>query len=276
MNSLLRWAGSKRKLISTLTLVAPVTFRRYVEPFAGSACLFFALDPSRALLGDINSDLIATYRLVKSQPETIADCLGKFKLGKEEYYRIRGMDPKNLEVPERAARFIYLNRFSFNGLYRTNRKGQFNVPYGGMKTGRLPSLELLRLASSALKRTKLVTGDFEETLKLADAGDFVYMDPPFYVTSRRVFNEYDRHPFGSDDIDRLRSCIEDLDRRKISFVVSYAKCKEAEKLAAGFRVRELTVNRSVAGFSSNRRSARELIISNISNTEEVQHVGKRW
>ncbi len=262
MNTLLRWAGSKRKLLPILTTIAPKDFERYVEPFAGSACLFFALDPLKALLGDINSELIGTYRQVKRHSIDVARYLAGFKHGKREYYRLRELNPKALDPQERAARFIYLNRFSFNGLYRTNRSGQFNVPYGGSKPGTLPSVDMLSHYSKKLKKANLISGSFQLTLEQVKEGDFVYLDPPYSISSRRVFREYHMSDFGSKDLRNLRSQLEHLDRKGIPFLVSYGLSREGNDLAKGFHARLVTVQRVIAGFSENRRKSRELLITN--------------
>src|SRR5260370_41753763 len=135
MNTFLRWAGSKRKLLPILLDAAPKKFDRYVEPFAGSACLFFALGPRRAVLADINEELVNTYRALKTDVEGVIEHLAAFKCSKKEYYLVRSESLLGMPKQRRAARFIYLNRFCFNGLYRTNKQGGFNVPYGGYKSG---------------------------------------------------------------------------------------------------------------------------------------------
>src|SRR5258708_7755717 len=144
----LRWAGSKRQLVKTLSSYWDDTFGRYVEPFAGSACLFFHVQPSRAILGDQNEELIATYKEIKCRPEYVAKRLRLLKKSKTTYYRIRKQSVRGLSSIEQAARFIYLNRCCFNGLYRTNLKGEFNVPYGGDGSGSIPSAETLKVCST--------------------------------------------------------------------------------------------------------------------------------
>ncbi len=134
----LRWAGSKRKLLPVLREYWNPSYSRYVEPFAGSACLFFHLQPSKALLGDINRDLMFTYRQVRRDLPAVLSALRKFKGNKKEYLRLRAISPTELEDAERAARFIFLNRYCFNGIYRTNLQGSFNVPYGGLRAGYIP------------------------------------------------------------------------------------------------------------------------------------------
>ena len=179
---ILRWAGSKRQLVPHIAAYWPGGSVRYIEPFVGSAGLFFAVQPSYAILGDINAALIETYRMVRDVPEPLHLALKKWINDEAEYYRIRAMEPVDMDPVGRAARFLYLNRFCFNGLYRTNGAGYFNVPYGGNRSGQLPTLRHLRAAGKLLERAKLVSGDFRETLSTVGPNDFVYLDPPFFVS----------------------------------------------------------------------------------------------
>ena len=133
----LRWAGSKKKQVPTLARFWNCGFDRYIEPFMGSACLFFDLQPKDAVLGDINNDLIRTFLAVRDHPRAVANRLTKIPLGKRSYYAIRKQRLSDLDPVEAAARFIFLNRYCFNGLYRTNEAGRFNVPYAPLGTGRL-------------------------------------------------------------------------------------------------------------------------------------------
>jgi DNA adenine methylase len=261
MKPLLRWAGSKRQLVPTLSkFFDPVRHRRYVEPFAGSACLFFSLKPKKAILGDINGELIRTYRDVKYRNKDVSNRLLKFRKSKKEFLRLRKANKRSSSRVHQSARFIYLNRCCFNGLYRTNSKGDFNVPYGGKASGAIPTS--LRRHSGALRSVILVSADFEKVLSRVKPGDFVYMDPPFTVASRRVFREYGAAQFDFGSIWRLRICLEELAARKISFLVSYAVCKEARFLAEGFKTRTVRVRRNIAGFAKHRRYAHELLIFN--------------
>src|SRR5713226_3861706 len=127
---LLRWAGSKRQILPILAKYWNDGFNRYVEPFVGSACLFFHLGPPAALLGDINDELLGTYRYVRFRYSEVSNLLHKMRKGEREYYKIRALKANQLSPAKRAARFIYLNRYCFNGLYRTNGNGSFNVPFG--------------------------------------------------------------------------------------------------------------------------------------------------
>jgi len=258
---LLRWAGSKRQLVSRLSCFWDDSFERYVEPFLGSGCLFFHLQPRRALLGDLNGELIQTYQQVKNRPEEVSRALRRMPLGPRSFYRVRRLQPAALNRVQRAARFIYLNRFCFNGLYRTNLQGEFNVPYGGAKSGGLPSQGALLEASKLLHRASLKPVDFESLLRRVTSGDFVYMDPPFSVRKYRVFKEYDRSVFDHNDVVRLRRTMESLADSKISFVVSYLESDEADFLCRGFKVSPVTVRRNISGFLRSRASCRELLIS---------------
>ena len=160
----LRWAGSKKQHLPLLKSFWANKFSRYVEPFAGSAVLFFEVDPPCALLADINKELIGTLRAVRAHPTRVHQALSSIPKGREHYNEVRSTAPASLNQIKRAARFIYLNRYCFNGLYRTNSKGEFNVPYGGEKSGSIPSSEQLKSAAKLLKRATLLSTDFRVTL----------------------------------------------------------------------------------------------------------------
>jgi len=259
----LRWAGSKRRLLPKLQSYWTSKHKRYIAPFAVSACLFFALKPPRAILGDLNPELIATYLEVKYRVRAVLDELAGIPLAnREEYIRLRAADTGGLSSARRAARFIYLNRFCFNGIYRTNLAGQFNVPYSGVRCGGFPKAEVFEQCSRRLRNARFVGGDFERVLKQARKGDFVYMDPPFAVRGRRVFREYDPSTFSHGDIKRLRSWMERLNAAHIGFVVSYAESEEADLLRRGFSYETVSVRRNIAGFASFRVASNEVLISN--------------
>jgi len=260
----LRWAGSKRRLLPILQTFWTKKHKRYIEPFAGSACLFFAIKPPKAILGDLNPELIATYIEVKYRINAVLKELKKLPPeDREEYNRLRAIEISTLTPPARAARFIYLNRFCFNGIYRTNLLGQFNVPYSGVRCGNLPGDAIFQKCSIRLRHARLVTGDFENVLNQAARGDLVYMDPPFAVRARRVFSEYDPSTFTPADIARLRSWLERLNAARINFVVSYAESDEADILRRNFSYETVSVRRNIAGFAAHRALSNELLISNI-------------
>jgi DNA adenine methylase len=260
----LRWAGSKRKLLPRLKDFWKKDHKRYIEPFAGSACLFFALRPSKAIIGDLNAELISTYIEVKYRVNAVLAELAKLPpWDKREYLRLRSLDTSRMGPQARAARFIYLNRFCFNGIYRTDLKGRFNVPYSGEGCGALPDDEVFRLCSRRLRCARFVSGDFERVLGQAEKGDLVYIDPPYAVRARRVFREYAAGTFKHEDIARLRSWMTRLNKDGVNFLVSYAESDEADLLRKGFSYEVVPVRRNIAGFAAHRAWTNELLISNI-------------
>jgi len=262
MKSIIRWAGSKRQVLAKLRPYWPDASTRYIEPFAGSACSFFALQPKSAILGDLNKELIQTYMALRRDASLVLECFKRFPRSKEEYYKVRALSPSTLSSAEVAARFLYLNRYCFNGLYRTNLEGGFNVPYGPPKKDLLNFEQDVVAAAAILKSATLLTADFEETLRYVRKGDFVYLDPPYMVQRRRVFREYLPRPFCASDLARLSGCLERLDAVGATFLISYADSPEARELLKPWGYRRMCVRRNIAGFVNARRRAVELVGSN--------------
>lgn len=262
MDTFLRWAGSKKQLLPKLRRFWPPDNPTYIEPFAGSAALFFSLEPKSAVLGDLNGELISTLRAVQAAPIRVIECLCRLPVGEAAYYKIRSVDPTSLSEVERAARFLYLNHYCFNGLYRTNLSGQFNVPFGQHKGDHIVDVDSIWIAAEQLRCATLVAGDFEKTLQYADAGDFVYLDPPYALDATRTFTEYHPNSFSTGDLRRLALRLEELDRKGVTFVLSYANCKEARAIGANWFMRRVWVRRNIAGFAGDRKGVTELLISN--------------
>jgi DNA adenine methylase len=263
MQSFLRWAGSKRLILPELRQFIPTGFKRYVEPFAGSACLFFDLEPRSAVLSDLNTELIATYNMLKLDVELVLECFRRLPAGEKNYYRIRALDPVQLAPAEAAARFLYLNRYCFNGLYRTNRAGVFNVPYGPpVKPLRVFEARVRACATLLKNATTNIVADFAIALDGVREGDFVYLDPPYVVDDRRVFAEYLPGSFSRLDLQRLAKCLEELDDRGAIFLLSYAESEEASRLVSRWHSRTIRTQRNIAGFTGARRLAAEVICSN--------------
>lgn len=259
--SFLRWAGSKKKLIPRLEKFWNDGYSRYVEPFAGSACLFFAVGPEKAVLGDTNSELINVYRVLRVAPERIHRRLIAIPRERKTYYRWRTKNPRLLDSETRALRFVYLNHNCFNGIYRTNNEGQFNVPFGTKLATYLSRDEFVG-CSEALTKAKLVSGDFQDTLAQVTRGDFVYLDPPYAVRSRRLFRQYGKKPFDTDDVERLAKELRRVHKLGAHFVVSYADCREARALASDWNSQKFLVQRHIAGFTDHRTRSFEWIIYN--------------
>lgn len=260
----LRWAGSKKKLTNVLSQYWNAEYERYVEPFAGSAALYFALNPKNAFLADINSDLISTYKAIRDECDSVINFLSPLTpVCKDTYLKLRALDTEALSSAQSAARFIYLNRHCFNGLYRTNLNGNFNVPFSASRTGKIPSNEDLTNCSKNLRKARIENLTFSDTLKQAEPGDFIYLDPPYVDSENRIFNEYDADSFNQSSLQLLRSHLEDLEEKNIAFVLSFTASKEGEFLAKGFTRKPILVDRIIAGKGGHRRAANELIITNI-------------
>jgi len=262
MQTFLRWAGSKRQLLNQLRGFWSGSESRYVEPFCGSACLFFDLEPEQAILSDLNSELITTYRAVRRDAGLVIECLRRLPKGKQWYYRIRSMRTTALREAEIAARFVYLNRYCFNGIYRTNSSGVFNVPFGSQKSDSPWDSERLLRCAELLSRATLVAGDFGSVLARVERGDFVYLDPPYALANRRVFSEYQASTFSVNDLTRFSDWLPELDRRGASFVVSYADSPEARRLLKPWNPIRVRTRRHIAGFVASRRHAFELLATN--------------
>jgi DNA adenine methylase len=257
-----RWAGSKRKILAELVAATPQHFDRYFEPFAGSACLFFAVRPRAAVLGDINAQLIEAYDTIRRNPIRVASVLALLPTDADFYYGIRDHDPAELSKVDRAARFLFLNRLSFNGVYRTNRHGKFNVP-PGRRTGAMPSVELLRSCADALQRATLCHGDFERTVADVGPDDFVYLDPPYAKRNRAGYGEYGYGSFaGTVDLDRFVSCADALNQRGARVLISYSDQLALKERFPKWHHRRLRVRRHVAGFASDRRTVSEMLLAN--------------
>lgn len=256
--SILRWSGSKAKQIPTLAALAPKGFTGYVEPFAGSASLFFKLRPSRAVLGDINPEVIDVYRAIQADPEELADVLGSIPATKDAYYSLRALDVTSLTLTQRAARMIFLMKACFNGVYRTNRRGQFNVPLGS-RLYATPSREELIEASQLLRGVALVAGDFETTLALTQPGDWIYLDPP-YRRAGRYRGEYGID-FTDSSLDRLFQTAQTLAIAGRHVTLSF--CDDARLLSqlSGWTVYRSFARRTVSAAPSSRRDTVELIFT---------------
>lgn len=258
----LRWAGSKRALLKELSSRVPQHQGRYFEPFAGSACLFLARRPEHAIIGDLNRDLIATYETLREHPRLVWRAATAWNSDAATYYRVRSLSPASMEPVERAARFIYLNRFCFNGVYRTNRRGQFNVPFG-RDTGALPSEAHLYRCSVALRRAELRVGDFEVTTADAGSGDFVYLDPPYTQAPGHAYGLFGYDTFTASDSVRMIETLRRLDERGATFLFSYADVPEIlEQLPSEWTVERVVGPSQVAAALDARRRRQEVLVSN--------------
>ncbi|WP_456419878.1 DNA adenine methylase [Thermovibrio sp.] len=261
-----KWAGGKRQILKHLLFYAPKEFNRYFEPFVGGGALFFELSPKRAVISDLNAELINAYRVIKGQVEELIESLKKHKNNEEYYYRIRSLKPAELSPVERASRFIYLNKTCFNGLYRENSKGEFNVPFGRYKRPKICDEENLRAVSEFLNsvEVEILNADYGEVCKRAEAGDFIYLDPPYIPVSKTAgFTTYTGGGFGEEDHRKLAEVFRELSEKGCFVMLSNADHPLIRELYRDFKLIEITTNRAISCKRSKRKgSGRELLIMN--------------
>jgi DNA adenine methylase len=260
----LKWAGGKSSILSEIMSSIPRKFERYVEPFLGGGAVFFRLTPSCALLSDSNEELINCYSVVRDRPDDLLRLLGTFSTSKSKFYEIRKLDPASLDHLTRAARLIYLNKLCYNGLYRVNKKGQFNTPYGAYKNAKLADEGTMIAASSALKHAELLTADFETVLlELSQPGDFFYLDPPYPAVGKYSdFKRYTKAFFNEEDHLRLAKAVYELDKRGNKFLLSNANHPLILELYSRFRVKSVEAPRFVNCKGDRRGRVPELLVTN--------------
>ncbi len=256
-----KWAGGKQGLAAEIVRLFPNKIGTYYEPFLGGGSVFFSFSPDTAVLADSNRWLIDTYRAVRDQLKEVVAGLDSLTNTREDFARIRAIDPNTLPDPMRAAHFIYLNKTCFRGLYRVNRKGQFNVPYGAYQR-RYYDLDDLTAVAAKLGDVELLCGDFEEAVRNSKRGDFIYFDPPYYkLGGYSDFNRYTPDQFREVDHERLAELCRILDRRGVKWALSNSDTPYVQDLFQGFDVTRVKARREINLKSANR-SIEELLIKN--------------
>ena len=264
---IVKWAGGKGRLVPALRRHVPPKMRTYVEPFAGGAALFFALASEtprpfeRAVLCDMNEELVACYRAVQSDVEAVIAALGKYKYDREVFYKTRERDTRRLGDVARAARLIYLNRTCYNGLWRVNSKGKFNVPFGRYTNPLICDAKSLRAASAALAGVELRVGDFSSVTSGLGRGDFVYFDPPYVPVSKTAdFTSYAKGGFGPEEQERLVCEMRRLARAGVGTLLSNADTPGTRALYRQFVHHTVDARRSINSDSRKRGPVRELLV----------------
>lgn len=261
----LRWAGSKRWLVPTLSSIIPNDYNDYYEPFLGSGAVFFRFARGhKAYLSDVIAPLIQTYRAVRDDPKSIYEIATSWPTDSESYYELRSKSTMESRTHS-AARFLYLNRLCFNGLYRENSAGGFNVPYGRPRlTNIIADHDHLQACARRLRRrVTLTVGDFEKRLDRCEKRDLVYLDPP-YVAGHRSngFVDYNARIFSWDDQQRLADVFNRLEKRGVYVILSNADHESVRKLYRRSYVVEATRHSSMSGSPQHRgRSAELLVVS---------------
>jgi DNA adenine methylase len=264
----LKWAGGKRQILKELLRLLPsdVKDRTYREPFLGGGSLFFALNPATAFLSDVNEHLIMAYEYVRDCPDLVSDYLCEHRKNDcpQYYYQVREVYNKSKSQPSAAqtARFIYLNKTCYNGVFRVNTQGLFNVPYGRYETVSLPSRDHLREVSTVLQSKQVFVASFEEALDRANKGDFIYLDPPYPPrTATSYFTHYTCDKFSEKDQEKLAGAVRTLDAAGCLVMISNGNSEKILELYNGFNVHRLEVTRFIT-CKKIRDKVQELLITN--------------
>jgi len=257
----IKWAGGKQGLAEQLVTFFPQPIRRFYEPFLGGGSVLFTLRPASAVVGDQNDWLLHTYAAIRDDWKKVAAILDTLPNTRDDYLRIRAINPRSLDEFSRAAHFIYLNKTCFRGLFRVNRKGGFNVPYGEYQRAYYDPANL-HAAAGALQHVEIRSSDFELTLHDVTSDDFVYLDPPYYkLGGYSDFNRYTQFQFRENDHLRLAAVCRELDDRGIRWAVSNSNTPFIRLLFDGYEMIEVE-NRREINLDSQSRDITELLIIN--------------
>ena len=261
-----KWAGGKGQLLGQLAPFFPpaASYRRYFEPFLGGGAVFFHLQPRQAVLSDLNDELMNAYSVIRDRLEPLITALREHRDDDAYYYALREVHPSRLDDVERASRFIFLNKRCYNGLYRVNRKGFFNVPKGKYRTPpRIFDEGNLRRVSTLLANARLNAAPYDRALEEAQAGDFVYLDPPYQpLSSTSYFTAYTKDSFTLADQRHLAEVLRELDARGVRFILNNHDTDELRALYTGFRIEVALASRMINSRADRRGEVRELIVTN--------------
>src|SRR6266496_956317 len=268
----LKWAGGKRQLVSTIRDYIPRRFELYFEPFVGAGAVLFDLQPHTALINDANRELINCYRVIKRDPAGLIAHVRQHRNTKTYFYNLRSLDRdpsfKKLSPIERASRIIFLNKTCYNGLFRVNSQGHFNVPFGNYSNPVIVDEVVIRAVSRYLTgaHIEISNDDFEAALSGASRGDFVYLDPPYDPLSDTAsFTGYNLNSFGSDEQRRLKAVCDDLTGRKCKVLLSNSDTEFIRELygdTSRYTIVEVAASRNINSVATARGKISELLIFN--------------
>ena len=262
-----KWAGSKKRHLSAFDPLFPAHFEAYHEPFVGGGSAFLYLAQvgriEKGILSDLNAELIHLYRVIRDDVEALIATLDQYQYETNFYYRIRSLDPSKMSPINRAARMLFLNRTCFNGLYRVNSSGKFNVPFGRYTNPIICNAANLRHVHRLLQGVELQRWTYETVLEVANSGDFVYLDPPSQVlASSARFTDYSPEAFTDNHMGRLREVFDILDQRGCLVMLSNPNVALNRQLFDGYDIREVTSPRAVRRDGRRRGRRVELVIRN--------------
>lgn len=264
----LKWAGGKRQLLPQMEKYFPKHYNRYIEPFIGGGAVFFHLLPENSIVSDNNPDLINCYKVIKNDVEGLIKSLKKHRYEKNYYYEIRSLDRDfkkfaELSDVEKASRSIYLNKTGYNGLYRVNSKGLFNVPFGRHKNPKICDETNLRNVSQVLKKVEIFQGSFEICLDFAEKDDFIYFDPPYFpLSDTALFTSYTKISFDKSSQIKLFEVFKELNRRGCNLMLSNSYSEFILDLYKDFKIITLKAKRNINSNSQKRGLIKEALILN--------------
>ena len=252
---ILKWAGGKTQLLGELCAKVPPRYGKYIEPFFGGGALFFALAPKRAVLADSNPELINMYRAVAADAEQVIAHLEQYENTSEHFYEVRALDWEQLSPVEAAARTIFLNKTCFNGLYRVNQKGQFNVPFGRYKNPKICDRAAILAATRVLSRAEIICGDYLDVLEThAAAGDLIFLDPPYLpISAYADFKRYTKERFYEEDHVRLAEMVARLHERGCYVILTNSNHPLVHELYARFPIEIIQTKRHISSNGKSRR-----------------------
>jgi len=267
-----KWVGGKRQLIEQITPLLPpkLTSYTYCEPFLGGGALLFHIQPSKAIINDANEELINVYKVIRDDVDSLIAELKKFSNTSESFYEVRGWD-KNPEtynaLPDvlKAARFLYLNKTCFNGLYRVNNAGEFNTPFGFYKNPNFINEPTLKAVHAYLKSDaiKLYCGDYVDVLNSLDKKAFVYLDPPYDpVSTTSNFTGYTKGGFNREEQTRLREACDELDKKGIKFLLSNSSTAFIREQYSNYTIVPVMAKRAINSVASGRGDIEEVLVKN--------------
>lgn len=266
----LKWVGGKRQLMDEIVPLLPKSYTTYYEPFIGGGAVLFELQPDKAVINDVNGELINLYNTIKDDVELLIEDLRKHENTSEYFYKIRELDRNKEEYDiltnvEKASRVIYLNKTCFNGLFRVNKAGEFNSPYGKYKNPNIVDEVTLRAVSKYFNRAniKIINGDFEECLKGVRKGSFVYLDPPYDpVSSSANFTGYDKGGFNRDEQIRLKKICDKLNKRGVKFLLSNSSTEFIKDLYKEYDIKIVKAKRAINSNGNSRGEVDEVLVRN--------------
>jgi len=261
LKPVLKWAGGKTQLLSVLTKRIPKKYNKFIEPFIGGGALFFYLNRPNSIIADTNGELINLYTQLSKNSKKIITKLKEYKNTKDFFYEIRKKIP-NSNI-DRACRTIFLNKTCFNGLYRVNKKGEFNVPYGNNKTSNFIDEENLKLVEKLLKKTKIVHSSYEYVLnKYAEKNDFIFLDPPYYPVSKYSdFKRYTKEQFSLNDQIKLSKIFYQIDKKNCYLILTNSEAKEIINLYKDYKIELFNTKRNINSIGS-KRTGKDIIVTN--------------